>query len=149
MSLDVDIVKIYQVREGIAKYNCQLSSGKAVVEMIYPLYKDLDREVISVVGLNVRNIPTTINQVSVGSLDRCTIHPREVFKPLILSNSAGFVLVHNHPSNYLEPSNADIGITKRLKSLSDEMEIELVDSIILGTPERYYSMREKTELFNH
>lgn len=147
MSLDVDIVKIYQVREGVAKYNCQINSPKALVEMIYPLYKDLDREVISVIGLNIRNIPNSINQVGVGSLDKCQASPREVFKPLILSNSSSYILVHNHPSGYIEPSHADIEFTKRMKKLGEDMCIELVDSLILGTPDRYYAMRGNTDLF--
>ncbi|MBU3173409.1 JAB domain-containing protein [Clostridium estertheticum] len=39
-----------------------------------------------------------MNTVSIGSLNTSIVHPREVFKALVLSNAASFIICHNHPS---------------------------------------------------
>jgi hypothetical protein len=48
-------------------------------------------------------------------LSSCPIHPREVFKPAILANAAGIILLYNHPSGDLSPSQDDILLTDQLK----------------------------------
>ena len=45
-----------------------------------------------------RGLPYGINTVSMGSLTASVVHPREVFKPVILSNAAALLCCHNHPS---------------------------------------------------
>jgi DNA repair protein RadC len=45
-----------------------------------------------------------INTVAIGVLSSCPIHPRKIFKPAILDNVAGVVLLHNHPSGDPNPS---------------------------------------------
>jgi len=52
--------------------------------------------------------------ISTGILDSSLIHPRELFEPAISLHSAGIIIAHNHPSGTLEPSQADIQITKQL-----------------------------------
>lgn len=145
--MNVDIVKVYQVREDTAKYNGTVYSSTALVEMIYPMYENLDREMLSVVGMDIRNKPNVINQVSLGVLDHAPATPREIFKPLILSNCASFILVHNHPSGYLTASTSDIEFTKRMKRLGDDMKIELYDHIIIGSPDNYNSFKSNGILF--
>jgi DNA repair protein RadC len=42
------------------------------------------------------------------------VHPREVFKPALLTNAANIILMHNHPSGDPSPSQEDLTITKRV-----------------------------------
>ncbi|HEV8236907.1 MAG TPA: JAB domain-containing protein, partial [Gemmatimonadaceae bacterium] len=63
----------------------------------------LDREVFVVLLLDGRNQVLGFNTVSVGSLTAALVHPREVFKPVILANAAAVILVHNHPSGSADP----------------------------------------------
>ena len=60
------------------------------------------------------------------------MHPREVFRPAILDNSAGIIIAHNHPSGTLKASRADIQITQRLKEVSKLVGIELLDHVIIS-----------------
>ena len=59
---------------------------------------DSDREKFVVLCLNVKNEPTAMQVVHTGSLNASIVHPRDVFKVAVLSNSASVVVAHNHPS---------------------------------------------------
>ena len=73
-----------------------------------------------------------MNIVSLGTLNSSLIHPREVFKSAILSNAAGIMLIHNHPSGKCDPSELDISITKKLEEAGAFLDIPVVDHIIIG-----------------
>jgi DNA repair protein RadC len=107
--------------------------------MIFPFYKDLDREKFTVIGLDAKNYPTMINVVSIGSISCASVSPTDVFKPLILSNSSSFIVCHNHVTGNLEPSQADIDTTKNLKEVGKMLQITFLDHIILGNPDHFYS----------
>ena len=69
---------------------------------------------------------------SVGTLDASVVSPREVFKSCILSNSAAFIAIHNHPSGSITPSLEDKDVTKRLLSCSELLGVKMLDHIIIG-----------------
>ena len=66
--------------------------------MIKEQLEGLDREQFIIACLNTKNEPTNITVVSVGSINKAIVHPREVFKTAILSNAASIMAFHNHPS---------------------------------------------------
>ena len=69
------------------------------------------------------------------------MHPREIFKTAILSNSNQIMLAHNHPSGISAPSNEDKAMTNRIKDAGVILGIELIDHIIIGSNE-YFSFKE-------
>ena len=91
-----------------------------------------DREVFAVLNLKTNGQPINLNICSVGTLDASVVSPREVFKSTILSNSAAFVAIHNHPSGSLNPSQEDIDVTKRLLSCSELLGVKMLDHIIVA-----------------
>jgi DNA repair protein RadC len=96
--------------------------------------------------LDTKNRLIGINTVSVGILDSRIVHPREVFKPAILSNAAGIIVGHNHPSGDPSPSVEDTRITKRLHEVGEILGIDLLDHVIVrdGTePLRWVSLKER------
>jgi len=101
------------------------------------IFEGMDREAAYVFMLDVKNKLLGVNLISVGSLTESLIHPRELFKAIILLNAASFIFVHNHPSGDPTPSGADRQLTARLKSLATLMGILLKDCIICG--DTYYS----------
>ena len=110
--------------------------------LIRDLLSDSDREKIMAICLDGKNQPTCITTVSIGTLTSSTAHPREIFKTAI-SNSAGIILAHNHPSGDLSPSRDDITTTERLKEAGDLLRIDLLDHLIIGQDDRYLSFRER------
>ena len=83
--------------------------------------------------------------VFVGTINNALVSPREIVRVAMLSNAAGIVLYHNHPSGNPAPSAHDVNFTRRLRDALALMDIELIDHMIAGTT-RYYSMKEEGEL---
>ncbi|MEO6554690.1 MAG: JAB domain-containing protein, partial [Nitrospiraceae bacterium] len=101
-----------------------------------------DREQFLVCGLDAKHAIIGVNIVSIGSLTLAIVHPREVFKPLILMNAAGWICAHNHPSADTTPSQEDRVLTSRLRQGADLLGISLLDHLIL-TDEGFYSFADQ------
>ena len=69
--------------------------------------------------------------ISIGTIDSNIVHPREVFRPAIAYGAAGLVLVHNHPSGNLEPSDSDRLVTKQISDAGRLLGIDLIDHVIV------------------
>lgn len=69
--------------------------------------------------------------ISIGTLTASLVHPREVFADAITDRAASIIVAHNHPSGNMEPSKADIEVTRSLKSAGEMLDIELIDHIIV------------------
>lgn len=76
-----------------------------------------------------------------GSLSASIAHPREIFKAAILNNAASIIIAHNHPSGIVTPSEEDIKLTQRVAECGEIMGIELLDHLIVGWQEGYYSFK--------
>ena len=103
---------------------------------------DYDREAIVVLNLNVKGKPINASITSLGTLNSSIAHPREVFKVAMLSNASKIICFHNHPSGNLKCSKEDENITNRLKECGEILGIELVDHIIIGDNDTYFSFKE-------
>lgn len=104
---------------------------------------DTDRlkEHFFVALLDARMRVKLVDVVSIGTLNASLVHPREVFIRAVSAAASSFLIAHNHPSGTLEPSDADIAITERLRKAGTLLGIELVDHLILST-KGFYSLRE-------
>lgn len=98
-----------------------------------------------VVGLDAKHAVIGINTVSIGSVTMSIVHPREVFKPLLLMNASAVLLAHNHPSGDSTPSQEDRALTRRLKDAGELLGIAVLDHLVLGES-RYYSFADHQEL---
>ena len=119
-----------------------LRGSEDAAKVFRPLFVGLDREQFAVLLLDTKHRPLGLNVVSVGSLSLAIVHPREVFKPAILANSAAVIVGHNHPSGDPTPSSEDIEITRRLRESGELIGIRVLDSIILGRDPAFYSFAD-------
>lgn len=103
---------------------------KATKEHLVGLYLDAQN------GLIARET------VSIGSLNTTRTHPREILYPAVCHLAMGFILVHNHPSGCLEPSEEDVEFTRSVRRAGELMGIELYDHLIVGAG-GYTSLRER------
>lgn len=115
----------------------------AAIRVMNDTLKEFDREALVVVNLQNDLKPINMNFVSLGTLNSSVAHPREILKTSILSNASCIMLFHNHPSGNLSPSREDVELTDRMQKACQLMEIPILDHIIIGTNDRYYSFREK------
>ena len=122
------------VREHRPSYGpaSRIKDARDVYEAFRGHFDLLDREQFVAVLLDGKNQVIGFNVVSVGSLTATVVHPREVFKPAILSSAAALILVHNHPSGDPEPSAEDRAITERLRHAGDLIGIKILDHVVIG-----------------
>lgn len=118
-----------------------IRDSSTAVQVFRPCFEDLDREHFLVCGLDAKHRVIGINLVSVGTLTLSIVHPREVFKPLIVMNAAAWLASHNHPSGDATPSQEDRVLTKRLREVGDLLGITLLDHVILGEA-RHFSFAD-------
>jgi DNA repair protein RadC len=73
-------------------------------------------------------------------------HPRDVFRPAVVSSAYAMIVVHNHPSGDPSPSQTDHSLTRRLAEAAELLQIKLLDHIIIGAPSEqsagYFSFKE-------
>ncbi len=112
--------------------NKKITMPSDVAEIFIPLLRDEVKEKFIVVCLNSANKIIKYEVISVGNLNSSIVHPREVFKVAIENNSANIIILHNHPSGNLEPSNEDIQITRRLVEAGKILDINVFDHLIIA-----------------
>ncbi len=121
--------------------NKRIQAARDVYEYMSGRIPDEMKEHLFVLHLNTKNQIIKNELVAVGTLNASLIHPREVFKSAIRESSHAIILVHNHPSGDVEPSNADRQVTELLKKASALIQIDLLDHIIIGKT-GWFSFRE-------
>ena len=139
----IPIYRVTLVQEGkVRRTRKRLRDSAAASRMFRRYLADVDREHFVVLLLDRKNQVIGINTVSIGSLTASIIHPREVFKPAILSNAAAVICGHNHPSGDPQPSEEDRAITKRLVESGEMLGIAVIDHIIVGET-TYFSFADQ------
>ena len=104
-------------------------------------YAVSEKEHFLLVTLNGGHEIIQIHVITVGTLNRTLIHPREVFSAAMRDNAAAIIVSHNHPSGNCDPSGEDIAVTEILEKVSVIMGIELLDHVIVSR-ESYFSFLE-------
>ena len=128
----------------------KLTSSDAVYGYMWKILKsenqvDQDKEHLWVIGMNNANRIQYIELVNLGILDQSITHPREIFRMAIMKAISRMIIVHNHPSGSINPSEQDLHLTSTLKQASDIIGIEILDHLIISE-EGYYSFREQNKL---
>jgi DNA repair protein RadC len=143
----IEVVNIRMVKEPSLYSTEKIKSPEDVLRVIADELKSYDREVFAVLNLKTNGQPINLNICSMGTLDTSVVSPREVFKSSILSNSAAFIAIHNHPSGNLSPSQEDYDVTKRLLGCSELLGVKMLDHIIVaGETGKMYSFKTEGEL---
>lgn len=124
------------------KFDKQIKLPTDLVLLFTKKERRAQQEMFWVVTVDAQNVPTSKMLVSVGTLNKTLIHPREVLYHCISLHAASFFVVHNHPSSSLTPSKEDINLASRLKECGELLGIQLLDSMII-TKDNYVSMKEQ------
>jgi DNA repair protein RadC len=91
--------------------------------------------------LNRANKVLGIAQISQGGISGTVTDVRIILQYALKANASGIILCHNHPSGNVEPSEADIKITSKLKEAAMIHDITLLDHLII-TKDNYYSLAD-------
>ena len=119
----------------------EISSNTKLLNYLSCSLLKRDVEVFKVLFLNSQNELLKEEELFFGTLDRSTVYIRELIKKILNYNAKSIIIVHNHPSGSLKPSDSDIFLTRKIKELFDKIEIQLLDHLIIS--ERgYFSFLE-------
>ncbi len=120
----------------------RISSSRDAYEQIQPYLLDLPHEEFWLLLLNRANEVIRPVQVSQGGVSGTVADPKIIFKLAIECLASAIILVHNHPSGNLKPSEADKDLTRRLASAGKLLEIPILDHLIF-TDASYLSFADE------
>jgi DNA repair protein RadC len=112
-----------------------------VAKVYQPVLGHLKQESFYVVLLDSKLQRIQDFRVTTGTLDASLVSPREVFSPAIRFMAKGIIVLHNHPSGNVRPSQADIDITRKLQQSGQILDIPVYDHLII-TFNSYFSFKE-------
>ena len=116
-----------------------IKNSKDVLSLIYDI-RDKKKEHLVCLYLNARNSLLKKEVISVGLLDKTLLHPREIFHPAVELNTASIILVHNHPSGNIKPSQSDIDLTTQIINACNMINVTVHDHVIISS-DNYYSFK--------
>ena len=98
-------------------------------------FRHCEQEVFSCLFLDNQHRIVELEELFSGTIDGAAVYPREVVKRCLHHNAAAVIFAHNHPSGVAEPSQADIAITRKLKSALQTVEVRVLDHLVIGDTE--------------
>lgn len=122
--------------------NMLLNNSNIIHETFKSLFLNSQQEKVLAIYLDTKKRLISYKFIFIGTIDRSIIHPREIFNEALKVHASSLILMHNHPSNDLNPSKEDIAITNQIKECGDIIGIHLLDHLITNGKE-YYSFYDK------
>ena len=120
-----------------------LTDPRAAARILAPLMADQPVETFAVACLSAKHRLLAWHVVSRGTRDSTPVSLPDVFVPACVTpGTVALVVVHNHPSGDPTPSPDDLALTVRLRTAADVLDVTLLDHLIVGEEQRYYSFRE-------
>jgi len=124
----------------------KIDSPELANELVGPEMRRLRKESLRVILLDTRYHLIRVEEISLGSINESIAHPRDVFRPAVISSAYAVIVVHNHPSGDASPSQTDHSLTRRLAEAAELLQIKLLDHIIIGALSEgnpgYFSFKE-------
>ncbi len=125
----------------VSKERTVLKASQEVYDYMKPYLLDLAHEEFWLLSLNRANAIIRANKISSGGLAGTVVDTRMLFKEALENLANSIILVHNHPSGTLKPSEADEYLTKKLVEAGKFLEIPVLDHLIF-TDRGYYSFAD-------
>jgi len=123
----------------------KISSSRSVFELMQPLVGELPHEEFWIIYLNNSNKVIRKTQLSKGGITGTLVDIRLALKKALEVGATSIILVHNHPSGTLKPSEADKQLTKKLKTGGESLDIKVLDHVII-TEKSYFSFADENVL---
>ncbi len=119
-----------------------LDSPEAVKEYLRHRMGTLRKERFHALFLDSCNRLLASEDLEFGTVDRASVHPRNLVERVLSSNATAVILVHNHPGGRLEASREDIDLTRKLSTLAGNLGFRILDHLIV-TDQDVLSLREE------
>ncbi|AYQ33519.1 RadC family protein [Runella sp. SP2] len=110
----------------------KITSSKDAYEQIRSYLMDLPHEEFWILLLTRSNEVIRPVQISQGGISGTVADPKIIFKSALEHLASSMILVHNHPSGNLKPSEADKELTRRLVTSGKLLDIPILDHLIIS-----------------
>lgn len=138
---EVKALKILACMEYSKRYKLnqhkRITAAGDVFRLVYDI-TEKNQEHFVLLTLNGASCLLKKRTLFIGTINKSIIHPREIFAYALQDRAANIIFVHNHPSGNISPSEEDIMITRKLKSIGEMMDINVLDHVIVSKDD-YYS----------
>jgi len=122
-----------------------MDSPENVYRMVKPVVENEHREIIMVISVNAKSVPLAVEIVAIGGTSLASFDAKNMFKHAIISNATGIIMVHNHVSGDVKPSNEDFLVTARISECGKLLDVPVIDHIITGE-NTFFSFRQNGHL---
>lgn len=136
----IELGKRVSIKE--AKANMSLSNKEKIHEVFKKFFINENQEKFLAIFLDNKKCLINYKILFIGTNNASIAHPREVFMEAIKANASAVVVMHNHPSGNVLPSEEDKNITEKLIQSGYMLGIPLLDHIITNG-EEYYSFYDE------
>lgn len=136
----IELGKRVSIKE--AKANMSLSNKEKIHEVFKKFFINENQEKFLAIFLDNKKCLINYKILFIGTNNASIAHPREVFMEAIKANASAVVVMHNHPSGNVLPSEEDKNITEKLIQSGHMLGIPLLDHIITNG-EEYYSFYDE------
>ena len=119
-----------------------VKSSADVVDFLMPIMRDLKKEYFKILLLDKMNHVSEAIDIDVGTVDRVNPSIRDVLLVALKYQAPSMIIVHNHPSGNVQPSEADKILTKNLLIAALAVELRIFDHIIIGE-NSYFSFADE------
>jgi DNA repair protein RadC len=125
-----------------AKEKPQITCTSELLDYCKTYMGGLKDERFCVIYLDAQNRLTNIETIQEGIVNQAVVYPRKVLENALKQKASAVILVHNHPSGQVKPSDADIRLTKTIQETARILDIIVHDHVIIGE-NRFFSFREE------
>lgn len=120
----------------------QISCTAELIDFCKSAMGGLKDERFCVIYLNAQNQMIDMETIVEGIVNQAVVYPRKVLENTLKRKASAIILVHNHPSGNVRPSDADIRLTQIIRETAKTLDILVHDHLIIGE-NRVFSFREE------
>ena len=135
-----DIAALYLLQK--AKEKTQVSCTTELLDFCRAAMGTKKDEEFCVIYLDAQNQILDSEPIQKGIANQVVVYPKQVLERALRRKASALILVHNHPSGHVRPSDADIRLTKTIQETAKALDILIHDHIIIGE-NRFFSFREE------
>jgi len=118
-------------------------SSQDAFDLIRMQWEDVHyRESFAILLLNRANNCLGFSFISKGGLAGTVADPKMIFQAALKANASSIILVHNHPSGNIQPSQNDINLTKTIVNAGKLLELQAIDHLIVSA-DTYFSFADE------
>jgi DNA repair protein RadC len=139
-----DLTVLYFEKVAVDKKS--ISSSRELMDYCQAAFGGRKNECFSVIYQDSQNRVLQVETIHEGIVNQAVVYPRRILEGALQCRASALIMVHNHPSGVLRPSQEDINLTKTVIQIAQAMQIRVNDHLIIGA-DGCFSFREEGIVF--